>query len=128
MAARAEHRPIGANRKRVERPDSAIVDIGAITTGDDAARHVSPQHHGGHWGGLQSRDDTVMPRPAPSHHHGAVAVMSEGNDASTPKVPDANKAAAAMRPVEASTACLVPEEIPAAAPTTAATMNAPPTP
>ncbi len=71
--------------------------------------------------------DIFMPRPAPRNHHSAVAAMSEENDASTPKAPDANRAAAAMRPVEASTACFVPEEAPAAAPTTAATMNAPPT-
>ena len=94
--------------------------------GDDAARHVLPQRHRGHWG-LQSRDDTVMPRPAPSNHRGAVAFICEENDVSTPKVPDPNKAAAAMRPVEASTACFVPKYAPAAAPTTAATMNIPPT-
>jgi hypothetical protein len=80
---------VAPRRPRPAPPDlrewSAIADIGAITAGDDAARHVSPSATGD-TGGLQSRDDTVMPRPAPSNHHDAVAVICEENDASTPKV------------------------------------------
>jgi hypothetical protein len=71
-------------------------------------------------------DSAAPKQPALRGTHRRVGVVSGGRDVSNPHAPATNKLAAAMRPVEASTACRVPPPAPTIAPVMAAATKATP--